>query len=109
MQLLRRGRQLPTGTWQSLALVTAVTFAYGLDYLFNLAAGRLLQPAEFSIIVALVGVGQILVVGSRVIQTVTTRYVARFHADAAGEGQIASFFLAMYRAAWRWGSVVPVA
>ena len=91
--------------WQSLALVTAVTLAYGLDYLFNLVSGRLLPPAEFSILVALAGVGQVLVVASRVIQTVVTRYIARFQAQTESTGRIAAFFQSMFRASWVWGLV----
>jgi len=97
--------RIPVGMWQSLALITAVTFAYGLDYLFNLAAGRLLDPADFSILVALAGVLQIFVVGSRVIQTVTARYVSRFQAEIATQERIAPFFRAMFRASWVWGFV----
>jgi O-antigen/teichoic acid export membrane protein len=90
--------------WQSLGLVAAVTLAYAVDYLFNIVAGRMLSPAEFSIVVALAGVGQVLVVASRVIQTVVTRYISRFRAGDQTE-RIASFFQAMFRAAWLWGSL----
>jgi O-antigen/teichoic acid export membrane protein len=100
MTLLRRPK---AGMWQGAVLVGAVTFAYALDYLFNLAAGRILSPAEFSIVVALAGIGQVLVVASRVIQTVTTRYVARFQAEAGGAARTTAFFRSMWRAAWRWG------
>jgi O-antigen/teichoic acid export membrane protein len=90
--------------WQSLGLVAAVTLAYAVDYLFNVVAGRMLSPVEFSIVVALAGVGQVLVVASRVIQTVVTRYISRFRAGDQSD-RIASFFQAMFRAAWVWGSV----
>lgn len=89
--------------WQSLALITAVTIAYSLDYLFNIAAGQLLDPADFSILVAIAGVLHILVVGSRVIQTVTARYISRFQAELTNHERIAPFFRAMFRAAWLWG------
>lgn len=88
-----------------MALVAGVTIAYGLDYLFNLVIGRMLTPVEFSIVVALAGVGQVLVVSSRVIQTVVTRYIARFQAGDEADGRIASFFQSMFRASWRWGSL----
>ncbi len=94
--------------WQSLALVTAVIFAYGLDYLFNLISGRLLDPAQFGILVALAGVGQVLVVASRVIQTVVTRYIARFQAQTEADSRIASFFRTMFRSAWLWGTAVTI-
>ncbi|WP_420644331.1 oligosaccharide flippase family protein [Candidatus Leptofilum sp.] len=97
--------QLKPSLWQSLALVAGVTVAYGLDYLFNLVVGRMLTPVEFSIVVALAGVGQVLVVSSRVIQTVVTRYISRFQAGDEADGRIASFFQSMFRASWRWGSL----
>lgn len=97
--------RISPGMWQSLALITAVTFAYALDYLFNLTTGRLLSPVDFSIFVALAGVLHVVVVGSRVIQTVTARYVSRFQANLATQERIAPFFQAMFRAAWFWGIV----
>jgi O-antigen/teichoic acid export membrane protein len=104
-----RDRRIPPGIRQGIILVGAVTFAFALDYGFNLAAGRMLTPAQFSIVVALAAVGQVLVVGSRVIQTVVTRYVSRFLAQEGGEARSMSFFRAMFRAAWRWGAVALVA
>ena len=101
-------RRIPPGVWQGIILVVAVVFAFGLDYLFNLAAGRLLTPAEFSIVVALAAIGQILVVGSRVIQTVVTRFISRFEAHEKGGGRTTSFFHSMFRAAWRWGAVALI-
>ena len=103
--LARLQTRLRPSIWQSAALVVGVTLAYGLDYLFNLVIGRMLSPAEFSIVVALAGVGQVLVVSSRVIQTVVTRYISRFQAGEEANGRIASFFQSMWRASWRWGSV----
>ena len=70
-QAIAEGR-IPPGIRQGVVLVAAVTFAFGLDYLFNLASGRLLSPAQFSIVVALAAVGQILVVGSRVMRLKTS-------------------------------------
>ncbi|MBK8987629.1 MAG: oligosaccharide flippase family protein [Chloroflexi bacterium] len=87
-----------------MALVGAVTLAFAFDYLFNLVAGRLLSPVEFSVVVALAAVGQVLVVASRVIQTVVTRYIARFQAEPEAAGRIASFFQSMFRLSWRWGA-----
>jgi O-antigen/teichoic acid export membrane protein len=98
-------RAFPAGLWQGANLVAAVTLAYGLDYLFNIVAGRMLDPAEFSIVVALAGAGQILVVGSRVIQTVVARYVSRFQAQPDGAVRASSFFHSVFRASWRWGAV----
>ena len=101
-------RRLPPGVWQGIIFFAAVIFAFGLDYLFNLAAGRLLTPAEFSIVVALAAIGQILVVGSRVIQTVVTRFISRFEAQEKGGGRTTSFFHSMFRAAWRWGALALI-
>jgi len=108
MRQMLADRRLPPGVWQGIILVAAVVFAFGLDYLFNLAAGRLLTPAEFSIVVALAAIGQILVVGSRVIQTVVTRFISRFEAQEKGDGRTTSFFHAMFRAAWRWGALALI-
>lgn len=98
-------RRLPPAIWQGIILVGAVVFAFALDYLFNIAAGRMLTPAEFSIVVALAAIGQILVVGSRVIQTVVTRFISRFEAREKEGGRTTAFFQAMFRAAWRWGAL----
>ena len=103
--MARLRAQLNPSVLQSMALVAGVSLAYGLDYLFNLVIGRMLSPVEFSIVVAIGGVGQVLVVSSRVIQTVVTRYISRFQAGEEADGRIASFFQAMFRASWRWGSV----
>jgi O-antigen/teichoic acid export membrane protein len=94
---------------QSLALVVATTLAYGLDYLFNLAAGRMLEPAEFGIVVSLAAAGQVLVVASRVIQTVATRYIARYRAEADGDRRTVAFFRAAFRSAWWWGLAATLA
>lgn len=91
------------GLRQSVALVIATTLAYGLDYLFNLFAGRLLDPADFGIVVSLAAAGQVMVVASRVIQTVTTRYVSRYQARPNAERQIKAFFRSAFRSAWWWG------
>lgn len=93
---------------QSIALMAAANLAYVLDYFFNFAAGRLLQPAEFSIIVSLAGFSNIMVVGSRVVQTVVTRYVSRFEADIDKQGQLPAFFQAVWRSAWVWGTAVTL-
>jgi O-antigen/teichoic acid export membrane protein len=77
--------------------------AFGFDYLFNLIAGRLLEPAAFGIVVSLAAAGQVMVVASRVIQTVTTRYVARYQAGVNAEEQVRAFFQAAIRPAWWWG------
>lgn len=84
--------------------MAATSLAFGLDYLFNLAAGRMLPPAEFGIVVSLAGVGQILVVASRVVQTVVTRTVSRFQSQTHGNRLVAAFFQQAYRSAGGWGS-----
>jgi O-antigen/teichoic acid export membrane protein len=92
-----------SGWQQSLFFIAALTMAFGLDYLFNLAAGRILSPEQFGIVVALAGVGQILVVGSRVIQTVVTRFVSRFLAGTAAQDQVSTFFYKAFGKALWWG------
>ena len=93
---------------QGAALVVAANFAYVLDYFFNFAAGRLLQPDAFSIIVSLAGISNILVVGSRVIQTVVTRYISRFDAEDPTSKQMPAFFQTVWRSAWLWGTAVAI-
>ena len=93
---------------QGVALIAGTTLAYALDYLFNLAAGRLLSPVEFGTLVALAGVGQVLVVSSRVIQTVITHYVAEFQGRADATGRTAAFFRRTFTAAWVWGGVATL-
>lgn len=88
---------------QGIVLIAGTTLAYGLDYLFNLVAGRLLSPAEFGTLVALAGAGQVLVVSSRVIQTVITHYVAEFQVRPNAAVRTAAFFRRTFSAAWVWG------
>lgn len=97
--LTQRLQAIPANVRQSLLFIAATTLAFGLDYLFNLAAGRMLPPAEFGIVVSLAGVGQVLVVASRVVQTITTRYVSRFLSHNSGLGRIVSFFRTSFRSA----------
>ena len=94
--------------FQSLILVAGTTLAYGLDYLFNLAAGRLLTPADFGVLAALAGTGQVLVVASRVVQTVVTRYISDFQADPQAQARAISFFRRMFRATSLWGGLATL-
>ncbi len=93
---------------QGVLLVAAMTFAFGLDYLFNLVAGQMLPPDEFGIIVALAGAGQVMVVLSRVVQTVVTRYVSGFQATASITGQVRSYFHSAFRIGILGGVVLLV-
>lgn len=79
MSMLWR-RWFTAGFRQSVWLAGAVLLAYALDYLFNIAASRLLVAAELATVVALNSVGQIFVVASRVVQTVAARYTAAMSA-----------------------------
>lgn len=97
-----------SGLGQGVVLVAATTLAYGLDYLFNLLAGRQLEPSEFGIVVALAGAGQIMVVSSRVVQTVVTRYVSGFQVAPGAAGRMASFFRTAFAGAWILGLAVMV-
>ncbi|MGB1251016.1 MAG: oligosaccharide flippase family protein [Candidatus Promineifilaceae bacterium] len=89
----------------TLFFLMATTAAYGFDYLFNLVSGRLLGPAGFSVIVSLAALGQLFVLGSRVIQTVTTRYVSEFRADNNRQ-KVAVFFNSALRRAIIGGAVL---
>lgn len=83
--------------------MAAVTLAYGLDYLFNLGASRLLDSADLAAIIALNGLGQIAVVASRVIQTVVTHRSVQLLNTADSQNRLAAFFRAANRLAWLWG------
>lgn len=101
--------RLTPGMQQGLLLVAATTLAFGLDYLFNLAMGRLLNdPAEFSILVALAGASQIMVVASRVVQNVVTRYIADFRASDSTHNRVSAFFKSSFRSAWQWGAIATL-
>jgi O-antigen/teichoic acid export membrane protein len=116
LQAIIAGVVARPGLRQGLALVTATTLAYGLDYLFNLIAGRLLEPADFGIVVSLAAAVQVMVVASRVIQTVTTRYVSRYEAAkgtpetvaVSAAAQTRAFFRATFRSAWWWGLAATI-
>lgn len=109
MQLIRaRASSLDANARQGIVLILAANLAYVLDYFFNFAAGRMLQPESFSIIVSLAGISNVLVVGSRVIQTVVTRYISRFDGEATDSEQIPAFFQTIWRSAWVWGTAVAI-
>ncbi len=109
MQALRaRAEAIDASARQGIVLVIAANLAYVLDYLFNFAAGRLLEPESFSIIVSLAGITNVLVVGSRVIQTVVTRYISRFDGESPNSDQIPAFFQTIWRSAWIWGTAVVI-
>lgn len=95
------------GKRDSLLFLLATTTAYGLDYIFNVVTGRMLGPTEFSIIVALAAMGQIFVLGSRVIQTVTTRYVSEFRAEGTAD-KLPVFFNSALRSTITGGAIITV-
>lgn len=64
----------------------------------------MLGPDQFGILVALSGVGQVLVVGSRVIQTVVTRYISQFRAQPDAPQRTYAFFRSAMRSAWVGGA-----
>lgn len=103
-----KSKLFDTSTQQGAALFIAANLAYVIDYFFSFATGRLLDPAQFSIFVSLAGLSNVMTVGSRVIQTVVTRYVVRFEAERAGDAPLAAFFQKVWRSAWRWGTAVTL-
>ena len=107
-QIRARVSNLDASAQQGIVLVLAANLAYVLDYFFNFAAGRMLQPESFSIIVSLAGISNVLVVGSRVIQTVVTRYISRFDGESPQSDQIPAFFQTIWRSAWLWGTAVVI-
>lgn len=104
----RQTSRINPSAQQGLALVVATNLAYVLDYFFNFAAGRLLTPEAFSIIISLAGLSNVMVVGSQVVQTVVSRYISEFAAKDAAVKQLPSFFRAVWRKGWRWGTAVTL-
>jgi O-antigen/teichoic acid export membrane protein len=91
-----------------MVLFGAATLAYGLDYLFNLAAGRMLDPAGFGVVVGLGAVAQIMTVASRVVLAIVTRYVSGFQATSDATGREVSFFRAAMRVGASLGGVAMI-
>ena len=92
----------------SILLIGTTTLAYGLDYLFNIASARLLTVEAFGILVALTGIGHVMIVGSRIIQTVVTRYVSHYQAHHESE-KIAAFTQSALNSAWIGGAILTLA
>ena len=92
----------------SILLIGTTTLAYGLDYLFNIASARLLTVEAFGILVALTGIGHVMIVGSRIIQTVVTRYVSHYQAHHESE-KIAAFTRSALNSAWIGGTILTLA
>ena len=89
--------------------MTAATFLAGaLDYGFNVVAGRLLIPAQYSVLVASISILQILLHVTNVIRNVVAFYMADLRSKAADSAHLAHFFQRSHRWAWRWGIVATV-
>lgn len=103
-----RGRALWL-TWQTGWLFLAQSSAGVFNYLSNVAAGRLLGPADYGAFAALSAVLVILVALAGTIQTLTAQGVAR--ALAAGrDGQVGALLRYLFLSvALRWGGLATLA
>jgi O-antigen/teichoic acid export membrane protein len=79
-----------------------------LDYGFSVAAGRLLLPVEYSILVSVLAILQILLHVTNVIRNVTAYYTAEISARTENRGQVGPFFWRGLRWAGRWGVLAAV-
>jgi O-antigen/teichoic acid export membrane protein len=96
-------------TWQTGWLFLAQSSAGVFNYLSNVAAGRLLGPADYGAFAALSAVLVILVALAGTIQTLTAQGVARALADGQG-GQVAALLRYLFLTlALRWGGLAALA
>lgn len=92
-----------TGFWDGLIMTGGTLLAGALDYGFNVVAGRLLIPVQYSVLVATISILQILLHVTNVIRNVVAYYTADL--TTRDPARIAQFFRYSYRWAWRWGLV----
>ena len=93
------------GVWHGVAMSGATILAGGLDYLYNVATGRLLLPEAYSGLLAVTALLQILLHLTNVIRNVVAYYCAEIRVDAGSSKAIAPFLRNSFRWAWRWGLI----
>lgn len=89
--------------WDSVIMTGGTLLAGVLDYGFNVAAGRMLIPVEYSILVSVLSILQILLHVTNVIRNIAAYYTAEIAVQTGGAAQIGPFFWRGLRWAWRWG------
>ena len=76
-------------------IMAGFTFAHGLfSYLYQLAMGRMLQPADFGILLSLTNLFLIISVFSLTIRTAMTKYISKYH--AAGNMEVVGYLWRVY-------------
>ncbi len=96
------------GFRDGLTMIAATFIAGTLDYLFNIVSGRMLRPAEFGVLIAVIALLQIAVHLTNVIRNVTAHYTAEVSASANITGAVGQLFKRIWSWAWRWGLVAMV-
>lgn len=98
-----------SGVRHGLTMAGATVIAGGLDYLYNVLTGRLLNPVEFGVLISITAILQVAVHLTNVIRNV----VAYYTADMTGRAEPADRVTAFLRGAWsragRWGILAMVA
>lgn len=94
--------------WDSIIMTGGTLLAGVLDYGFNVAAGRLLVPVEYSILVSVLSILQILLHVTNVIRNVTAYYTAEISVQTGNRGQVGPFFWRGLRWAGQWGVLAMV-
>ncbi len=91
--------------WHMVAITGATIVAGGLDYIYNVAAGRLLQPSDYSALLAVTAILQILLHLTNVIRNIVAYYTAEIAGKAGSALAIGSFLRRSFKWGWGWGIV----
>jgi O-antigen/teichoic acid export membrane protein len=90
-------------------IMTVATFlAGGLDYVYQVVAGRMLQPAEYGIFIAVTALLQIAVYLTNSIRNVVAYYTAELGATANALPGIGHLLRRSWGWSWRWGIVAMI-
>ena len=93
------------GMWHGLIMTGSTLLAGFLDYLYNVLTGRMLIPVEYSILISVQAILQILLHVTNVIRNVVAYYTAEISGQTGDPLSVALFLRRRYRWAWRWGIV----
>lgn len=96
------------GLWHGLVMTGSTVIAGGLDYLFNIFSGRLLDPIAYSILISVLAILQILLHATNVIRNVVAYYTAEISSAADAPPRLGQFLRRSHRWAWRWGLVATL-
>ncbi|MCB8966591.1 MAG: hypothetical protein H6660_06815 [Ardenticatenaceae bacterium] len=97
------------GFRHGLIMTGSTLIAGGLDYLFNILTGRLLEPIAYSILISVLAILQIMLHATNVIRNIVAYYTAEIAVEGQGTiAQISRFLQRSHRWAWRWGIVATL-